>query len=229
MDLKLLFWTILGIGISSIFILLIYILYKLPKVKLLNFKNPKLIFIVLWIIPTLLFYLLIFFAKPGYLLVYLPALTLIMTYVILDFSTDLNRKFSRIPKNYFIIVLFILILAPEFVQFLSPSENGLNYMNIQSTDSNFQDIYDFIEKSDSSNVIIITDSDVDWRKFIYYLPDYETYCYVADFQSEKIKELLHYKNGEINIKETKFQPTSSNKKIIWIVDDNSADFKKNKK
>lgn len=224
MDSKLLFWTVLGMGFSNTFILLIYIFYKIPKMKLSNFKNPKFLFILLWIVPTFLFYLLIFFAKPGYLLVYLPSFALILTYVILDFSAGLNRTFRKIPTNYFIVLFLALILASGSIQFVHPSEDDLDYTNIQKVDSNFQDIHDFISKSDPNEVIVITDSDVDWRKLIYYSPDYETYCYVLDSQSDYIKELLHYQNGTMNITETKIRPTSKIK-IIWIVDANSIVFK----
>src|SRR5690606_879066 len=144
----LLFWTVLGMGFSSTFILLIYILYEIPRMKLSNFKNPKFLFILLWIVPTFLFYSLIFFAKPGYLLVYLPSFALILTYVILDFSAGLNRTFRNIPTNYFIVLFFALILASGIIQFVHPSEDDLDYTNIQRVDSNFQDIHDFISKSD---------------------------------------------------------------------------------
>ena len=81
-----------------------------------------------------------------------------LTGIILNFYFfRLNRTFRKIPTNYFIVLFLALILASGSIQFVHPSEDDLDYTNIQKVDSNFQDIHDFISKSDPNEVIIITD------------------------------------------------------------------------
>lgn len=226
---KIIFWSVVGLGISSALILITYILYKIPRIKLSQFKNLKFIFIALWIIPTFIFYLLIYFAKPGYLLIYLPTFTLIMSYVIINFSSDLNRKFNRIPKNYFISILFLIVLIPGIMQFVYPSESGIYYVRIQSEDANFQNIYDSIENFSPANTVIFVDNEINWRKTLYYFPDYEIYSYQMYLSSgDLLKELLYYKNGKIKITKTEtyeIKLNSSTTKILWLVDSDSELFR----
>jgi hypothetical protein len=229
MDAKILFWSVIGLGITGTLILMIYILYKLPLIKLSQLKDLKFIFILLWIIPTLLFYLLIYFAKPGYLLIYLPTFALIMSYVVLNFASDLNRKFTRIPKNYLVIILFLIVLSAGVMQFVSPSESGIYYVRIQSEDANFENIYDSVGKFGPNDTVIFVDNEINWRKTLYYFPEYEIYSYQMNLSSgDPLKEVLYYKNGNIEIAKTetyKIKLNSSTTKILWIVDSDSELFR----
>jgi hypothetical protein len=179
MDNMLLSWTILGIGIISMFFLLIFITFNLKKVfNLSNLKNRKLVFLILWIIPAFLFYLLLFIPKSGYTLVYLPVFAVVIGYVIIDISLNLYKKFLKIPKNYFIILLISLYLLGSVTQFiLSTNITQEDYSNIKLQDNENSYINESLKAFNPKNTVVIFQSGTDWRKSLYYYPDYQTYLF----------------------------------------------------
>jgi len=228
MGFRVLYWSIVGIGIANIFILLFYIIFKIKSFKLSLFRNSTFIFFALWIIPALIFFLLVLFAKPGYILLLLPTFALIMAYVILNFSTDLNSRFNKVSTNTFIIILLSISLVSGVIQFTNPSENGLYQIRIQSVDQNFQDISDSIKLFKPENTVIFSDNDVTCRKVNYYFPDFESYCYTTYANNKSPQEFTHYKNGKTKISQADgfdINLNSSTTRILWIVDANSPFFK----
>lgn len=120
---KLFSWSIIGLSFLGFLIISIYCKTKIQSVELLSIKkNPKLIFFLLWIMPSFLFYLLIYIIKPGYILVYLPALQIIVGYAFTLFSFDLKTKFKVISPHTFLLALLLLSVVFNAVYFLNPYE-----------------------------------------------------------------------------------------------------------
>jgi hypothetical protein len=231
MDNMLLSWTILGMGIISMFFLLLFIIFNLKKVlNLSNLQNRKLIFLILWIIPAFLFYLLLFIAKSGYTLVYLPVFAVVIGYVIIDISLNLNKKFLKIPKNYFIILLISLYLLGSVTQFiLSTDSNQENYSNIKLQDNENLYVNESLEAFNPENTLVMFQGGTDWRKSMYYYPNYQTYLfYQYNSSGTTLLHLNHYKNNEIGSYDGMdyiIHINSSTDNVVWIVDENSEFFK----
>lgn len=82
-------------------------------------KNPRLIFLGLWILPSLLFLIFVPLSKPGYTLTFLPALILILGYVVTGFSQNLGVKFNISPGKVVSALIIIYVLLNS-VYFLYP-------------------------------------------------------------------------------------------------------------
>ena len=231
MDNELLTSTILGIGVFSIIILLFFTIFNLKRVLTLsNFKNNKIIFLILWIIPAFLFYLLFYIAIPGYTLVYLPVFTILMGYVIINFSWDFNGKFKKISAHNFSLFVIILCVLLGVIQFISPATSGLDYGNIQFEDSNSQYINQSLMEFDPGNTIVFLNYMTDWRKSTYYDPTYETYSYtlVNNTPGTTSQVMNHYKDHEMSLIEgqkLEIHLNSSTNNIVWLDYDNSQFYK----
>lgn len=230
MDFNLIGWSMIGIGDLGVFILIIFILYKFKIVfNSANIKNSKVLFILLWILPTFIFYLLVYFAKPGYILVYLPSFALVLAYVLLCISYDLNGRFKRFSKNFFIILLMLLCITSGIIQFGYTSEWTVDYGRIQYVDSDFQHINLSLGRFNSSDTLIFMDDEDNWRKIMYYFPNYETYSYYSRISAgTTFVGLRHYKNyksgfSESNVLEVHIN--SSTNKILWLIDNDTQFFK----
>lgn len=113
-------WLMIGLGFLGGFLILSFIILK--RKSILNkrmFKNPKFIFMSLWILPSFIFLLFIPLSKPGYTLTFLPALTLILGYVIITFSRDISFKFNISLKSVLSAMLIVYIVLNS-VYFLYP-------------------------------------------------------------------------------------------------------------
>lgn len=120
MDGMLASWLMIGLGFMGGFLILLFIIIK--RESILNrgmLKNPKFIFMILWILPSLLFLVFIPLSKPGYTLTFLPALTLILGYVLITFSRDFSFKFNISLKSVCGAMLIIYIVLNS-VYFLYP-------------------------------------------------------------------------------------------------------------
>ncbi|MGO9387099.1 MAG: glycosyltransferase family 39 protein [Methanobacterium sp.] len=154
MDSRLLSWTVLGIGIISSLILWIFISLNLRRIiKVSNFRNPDLIFMFLWFLPAFLFYLLIYIAKPGYVLTFLPVFSLIIGYVIVNFSFKLNKRFKLVSKNSFVLLLVSIIVFLSVVQFFIPG-NVAGYSVIELKDMNIHYFNESLNEFNPNNTLI---------------------------------------------------------------------------
>jgi len=229
MDSELLSWTILGIGILSIFILLIFTCFNLKRVfSLSNLKNNKTIFLILWIIPAFLFYLLLYIGILGYTLVYLPVFALLVGYIIINLSLDLNKKFKKIPKHYFSVLLVLLCVLLGVTQFISTSVGTTDYGNIQLEDINLQYLNQSLMEFNPGNTVVLIETLSDWRKCMYYYPGYETYFF--EYYNSSLGATLlsdHYKDHEINtyVGQSMEIHLNSSTNIVWIGDSNSDFFR----
>ena len=218
MDNMLLIWTIFEIGVFSIVILIFYTYFNSKRIfRISNFKNPQIKFLILWIMPAFLFYLLLYIAKQGYTLVYLPVFALLVGYVIINLSSDLNKKFKILPKNYLAVLIVVFCALFSISTFFS-----LDYGSIQLEDSDFQYVNQSLLEFNPNNSIGFFINMEDWRKAMYYNPSYETYYSPNVLNSSSGTTLLtmeYYKDHQMNL----FQGhnfvihlNSSINNIIWM-------------
>ncbi|MCE5213545.1 MAG: glycosyltransferase family 39 protein [Methanobacterium sp.] len=230
MDSLVITWSILGMGIISSFILILYLFLNLKKIFKLDFiKKTKVIFLILWIIPAILFNLLIYIAKPGYILIYLPAFVLIVAYVISKFSINLNKIFKKIPKKYFALILVFICILSGIIQFTNPSQGTqsgiVDYGVIKTSDNDMEIINYAVENFSSNETLLFFSSENNWRRSIYYHPDYESYSYYSRLKAGKnYYGLRHYKNNLNSVSEAEifYVDLDSNKKVVWLI--NNPDF-----
>jgi len=107
-------WYLLAINLSGIILLVIYLIFHHNnwKNKFIPYlKDPRSIFFILWILPAFLFFTIIYIIKPGYALISLPALIIILGYVVKRLAEDLHIKIPKISvKSFFIIILIIGVI-----------------------------------------------------------------------------------------------------------------------
>lgn len=226
MDYNLIHWTLIAIGTLNIFILGIFMILNLKTIpKILDFKNIKTILLILWIIPAFSFYLLIFIAKPGYTLIYLPIFALIIGYVMVKLSSNLNKRF-KIPKTQILVLILLSSTIFSTAQFILYSETSASYGDIKKADANVIDINQSLKEFQPENTLVFMEYGDDWRIFTYYHPDYESFSYYSVKYNGK-NGLLHYKNHSYElseVKDFKVSIDSSTNRILWIVNDNTTFF-----
>ncbi|MBI5680175.1 MAG: glycosyltransferase family 39 protein [Methanobacterium sp.] len=76
-----------------------------------NMRDYRVMFLVLWFLPASIIYLLIHLAKPGYMLVFVPALAIVIACFVKGLAYGLNNKIGRYsPKKWISIILVAVIL-----------------------------------------------------------------------------------------------------------------------
>ena len=217
-------WSLWGLTISGIIMILLFLIYHHSgwRTKFIPYlKNPLNIFFILWIAPAFLFYLIIYVIKPGYILVYLPALMIILGYVVNRLSHDLHITFPKISVSSFLVTLLLIgIIVNSLIYFypynlhqgeiwetpqdeLHGSEKiffeinvGILYdnqkikANDQNTNLHIQTITNLSSSNPNNTIIVISDisredEGFDFRKAMYYLPDYNVY-YLLDSENSHI-------------------------------------------
>ena len=107
-------WSGLGLTFIGIILIALYNKYLgIGPIHLfrLNIKNPKVIFVSLWILPASLVYILVHLAKPGYMLVYVPVLAIILAYFVNELCKCLIDKYGNYsPKKWLAILLAVIIV-----------------------------------------------------------------------------------------------------------------------
>ena len=219
MDNMLLTWTILEISVLSLFLILFYIVLNFRKFNFSRLKNHKSVFLILWILPAFLFYLVLFVAKPGYNLIYLPVFAVLSGYLLVNISLDLNKRFSKIPKKYVIIFTLTLFVVLSSVQFVL-SDKGMNYGDIKNSDMNFNYVNESLNSLNSlnsTNTIIFYFSGDNFRKSMYYFPNFNSY-YSGYTKSGKTFNVLVYKNHKLSSYECQNLVVNVNSatRIVWL-------------
>jgi hypothetical protein len=127
MDGLLFSWLMIGLGFIGGFLIVIFLIWKRKTfLDLKMLKNPRLIFLGLWILPSLLFLIFIPLSKPGYTLTFLPALILILSYVVTGFSQNLGVKFNISPGKVVsaIIIIYVLLNSVYFLYHYNLNEES---------------------------------------------------------------------------------------------------------
>lgn len=258
-----LIWSVWGLTIFGLIMVLLFLLYHRHgwRSKFVPYlKNPKSIFFILWIAPAFLFYFIIYIIKPGYTLVYLPALMIVVGYVVSRLSQDLNLSIPRISARSFFVGLLLIGVLVNSVIYLypynlhqgtlweTPQDNltgsqkvqfeinaGIMYNNqkIMANDQNTMLHIDTIMNLSGSNpnstIVAIRDitredEGFNWRKAMYYLPDYNVY-YLFDFENSGIQNEVSVWHGKNHTDDLTKAPVvviplnQSVTRIVWIMSD----------
>lgn len=117
-DIMLFSWLFLGFGIIGAFLVITFLLVNRKNILKRSFlMNPKFIFLSLWIFPMLLFQILVHSPKPGYVLIYISAIVLILALIFEFFSIKLAKKINLTGKSILstLIIIYILINTLYFI------------------------------------------------------------------------------------------------------------------
>ena len=260
-------WLGLALTYSGIIIMALFTKYvgKGPKhIFRENMRDYRVIFLVLWFLPASIMYLLIHIAKPGYMLVFIPVLAIVLAYFVKELSYSLSSRFKRYsPKKCLTIVLSLVILF-NIAYFTVPYNineeklwetpiSDLGSLSVQDKvlwvlDMGFMSTHEKINADDqstqtylnaisqvpgsnSSNTIIVMgeitreNEGFNWRKAMYYLPDYQIYYLIeADHFITSEWYAKNHTNTWLASNIFKIPVNSSTQKIIWVISNQSTYF-----
>jgi hypothetical protein len=166
-------FTIYGVGAGILILcLVVYSLIRRGTFKFLD--KTKIFFFSSWILPFVLFYLLIFIhrANPGYVLIFLPAL-FILTAASIDYiSTELKQITG---KNFSTFIASAIIIFNTGIFFFS--HYPISYGEIRTHDRNLSIMLTAIKNFDPLNTAIFVGPYIfyGYRQIMYYLPQYYVY------------------------------------------------------
>jgi hypothetical protein len=155
---------LLGIGMYS--------LIKYGSVK--DIDTSKALFFLLWLVPPTLFYLLIFIhpANPGYVLIFLPALFVLIAASIGRIRNDFKLIFK---KDIAIALVSIVVTVNAFIFIFS--RYPVSYQEIKTHDKTLSIMLAGIETFNPSATAIFVGPYIfyGYRQIMYYLPEYSVY------------------------------------------------------
>ncbi|MEA1909721.1 MAG: glycosyltransferase family 39 protein [Patescibacteria group bacterium] len=178
---------LLNFGVVSLAVIVSMFLWLIPDEDNKKIDKNNLLFWGLWIVPAMIFYLVIIFNMPGYLLVLIPAFTLLLSKAVIKLVDSLVKAYSAANvKRNSSNILFLLVL-------LSVSFNVWNYYKTDEIIKLQKNTHQAIRASNSlwsnldrviheefnpqTTIIGIEDSFVIWglSQFEYYFPEYPVY------------------------------------------------------
>ena len=165
-------FIIYGVG-AGIFILGIAMYSLIRHKKLGSLDRQKTFFFLLWITPSVLFYLLIFIhpANPGYVLIFTPALLILTAAAIGFISDDLKRLMKKDLAPLIASIIIVINTTMFFVY------NYVSYREIRTHDRDLSIMFDGIKSFPPENTAIFVEPYIfyGFRHIMYYLPEYRVY------------------------------------------------------
>jgi len=162
-----------GVG-AGVFVLGIALYSVIRNKEIASLDRKKVTFFSLWILPAFFFYLLIFIhpANPGYVLIYLPAL-----FILIALSSEyLGAHFKKLIKKDLSIHIAIIIISINTAVFFF-SKYPVAYQEIRTHDNHLSIMLDGIKKyaPDKAAVFVGPYVFYGYRQIMYYLPEYRVY------------------------------------------------------
>lgn len=140
--------------------------------KIASVDRGKLTFFSLWILPSLLFYLFIFFTSTciGYVLIYLPALCIIIA-LSAEYINAHFKKFIKKGLSIHIITAIIIINSALFFF----SKHPFSYQQIRTHNNNLPLMLNSIKayNPDKTAIFIYSYPRYGYRQIMYYLQNIE--------------------------------------------------------
>jgi MFS family permease len=166
-------FVVYGLG-AGIFILCVAAFSLIRYKRLGSLDIEKVFFFSLWIMPSVLFYLLIFIhpANPGYVLIFLPAL-FIVTSVSIEYVSDDLKRF--IKRDFSKLIALTIIIVNIYLFFFS--RYPVSYREIRDHDRNLSIMLEGIKTFNPKTTAIFAEPYVfyGFRHIMYYLPEYRVY------------------------------------------------------
>jgi len=174
-------------GLLTIFWLLSWLVPEKIHIGKINLLN--LLFWSVWIIPSLLFYLIVIFNLPGYLLIIFPALTILVAKALLAFLEFLARILPKLWQadkrllNKLIIMTVLICSAWNVFIYLQPqARHNLNkpvHYSIHQSNLLWGSLISTISREfhPQNTIIGVNQPFVHWGfpQFQYYFPSFDIY------------------------------------------------------
>lgn len=133
-----------------------------------SFSRQRAWFLVLWVLPAIIFYLLIHMRQPGYVLTYLPAFYLAIGYF-LAWLGDLLPPGWRRPA---LIGLVALIAAGNLWLFIAWPAIPSSYGFVRRQEKELNAKFEYVAENYPPETTLILGGDY-FRHIMYYLPQYQ--------------------------------------------------------
>jgi 4-amino-4-deoxy-L-arabinose transferase-like glycosyltransferase len=149
-------------------------------------KDRRVRFILLWIAPSICFYILVTLWNPGHVIIILPPLVIFLSESLLGFSRELseiwNERSIRIPggrpftsSQSTVAVLMTTITAATNIAVFALAHTPISYASIKAADQQLADMISLTkEKADPDKTIVLA-TQLNTQA-AYYLPEYIIYC-----------------------------------------------------
>jgi len=166
----------LTFGIASLSVP-IFLIQIIPYLRRKNIITNKIIFFLLWIMPSVLFTMFIRNDHAGYQMTYLSAFVLVIAYIltILFKKREMLLYITVLIVAMFNLFWFFRNRDPYFSKPYIPT--SFHYSEIIKNDLQMKQKVTYIQKNfDPYNTVIITSSQY-FRPTMYHLPQYEVFSY----------------------------------------------------
>ena len=228
----------LGWGVASVALFVIYL--ASPRTEAVKIDYRRLIFWVLWLLPPLLFYLLVVFTIPGYLLVVLPAVVVLVAKATEEVIRGVTLAVTRKPRirSHFIlgatIIVTMMMTGVNVYHYYRPDKpftpEKPTYFAIKLLDHLWDNLIPTIRRefNPQNTVIGINEAFLTWGlgNFKYYLPEYIVYqgIYWGVYNPDKMIWYRAYHRRTEMVKTLEL--TSLDSKFIVIRDEWSGEVSK---
>ncbi|MEK7326697.1 MAG: glycosyltransferase family 39 protein [Chloroflexota bacterium] len=129
----------------------------------------RVIFLVLWVAPTVLFYAVIHMGQQGLVFVYLPALLLLSAVGVGRLLAAQPRWLAAATTAVVVLNVGVFTLGPEYP--LGPgTQRLLTRETLVNSDDYYQDRFDAIRENFSPETSVVVAAN--WHHVEYYLPEY---------------------------------------------------------
>lgn len=174
-------------------------------------KERKVSFFVIWIIPSVLFYLVVMGDSPGYFMQSLSGLTVYLAWAIFESCKEISslledKKFLRLPLNdpksigWVFVVSLILINSFVFIYDLNPKgKPGLDFHYQSLPDTIKKDVmlknkYNYIKVNFDPEDTAILSSNWYFMQNMYYLERFDVYSYSVIILGNGVKTVKYGHN-----------------------------------
>ncbi len=175
-------FTLYGVG-TGVFVLVLAVYSLIRRKRLQYVDGNKVKFFILWMLPSVFFYLFIFIhpANPGYALIYIPAVCLLTAISTIYMSNELAAIFK---KDLLALIMTILVVTNTFI-FLALSLPA-SYPIIKNHDVDLPVLFNAIKSFEPLKTAVFVGPYIffGYRHIMYYLPEYRVYQIDARTTSE---------------------------------------------
>lgn len=222
-----------GLGFTAVLPVFYFIKILAFKDKII-FNKKLFFFFFFWIIPSFLFYCLIFIDPPAYTLTYLPALFILVSLCLIEITYTLSKNNFNFNKIFLTTLSIFLILEAGIFYLYFPKVIKKTYLDFKTR------VEILKENFPPQNTILVTSlkrgSKVVnyFRHIMYYLSEYKTYFLPEIETKEKHKKSLYAyrrKQEELIFKEKngeRILKIPENIKFLVVFDDHLIKWNKNK-
>jgi len=167
-------FTFYGIG-AGICVLSFAAYYVIRRRRLKYLDRAKVYFFSFWALPSVFFYLMVFIrpANPGYVLIFLPALCILLAVSI----GYLSGEFKKIIKKDIYIPVVTLVIVTNLYVFIFSSYQA-SYRQIKKHDYDLSIMLHNINLYDPTKTVVFVREPYifyGFRQIMYYLPEFRVY------------------------------------------------------